>query len=112
MSYPLKPVADIVASAFVPKVVISVDYNDVDELINSYFNSKERKYECVAYEEWGNSESHDFELKKEKLDAHDKKLIEKAKQGKFEHFSTRVYLQHLVNEGILPEGEYLIEIFW
>lgn len=103
------------------KVVYEIDYNDLDEIINEYFidltipwkkGDSERAYEIVAYEYWGNGESHSETLEKKPLTPYEQGFVDDAKLGKWRHYSTGTYLQELVNADILPEGELIINIFW
>lgn len=44
-------------------------------------------------------------LKSYELDA-----VKKARLGKWEHYRLAVYLTHLCNEDVIPEGNYLIRV--
>ncbi len=88
---------------------IEVDYNDLDESITEFLKNKGRddQYECVAYEEWGNYESHDFDIDGD-VNEDDKKRILTGDL----HFQTSSILNWMAEEGIIEKGNYKIDIFW
>lgn len=90
------------------KVIYEVDYNDWDEFINKYYGIKQ--YEIVAAEEYGNYESHSFTAKKG--EDYDEEDIRDLKSGKFVPWVTHDIFQDLANNDAIPEGEYLISVFW
>ncbi len=92
------------------KVVIEVDYSELDELIEKQYG---RKYECVAYEEWSNYESHSFDVQKEKLDDYDKEKIDNwnSKNGSGMYMTT-IFLNDMCNRGVIEPGEYLVNVYW
>jgi len=100
------------------KPIVEIDYNDIDALITEFFTGytipyprefQGKVYECVAYEEWNNYETHSFDIEPQKINNED---FEKAKRGKWEHFSTNDYLNHMCAEGVIPECELYISIYW
>ena len=104
----------LAASEF--KAVCKINYNDLDEIITEFFCGPKPEnswwkspYEMVAYEEWGNYESHEFAVRKEKMDETD---VEEAKRGKWNHYSTSRLLNHLCAEGIIPECELIVKVYW
>lgn len=96
-----------------PIIVINVNYYDVDDLITNYFNPKKlgkKEYECAAYEEWCNDEDHKITIQKRQLKSYELKAVKEARLGKWEHYRLAVYLTHLCNEDVIPEGNYLIRV--
>ena len=87
------------------KTYREVDYNDLDNFISEVFGIK---YECVAYEEWGNYQSHSFDVTPEELDDHYK---EELKEGDF-HYMLGCLLNDACHQGLLQPGDYLINVFW
>lgn len=94
------------------KVVIEVDYNDVDDLITRNFpNMKGGQYECVAYEEWGNYEDHSMDING-KLDYGLEDIHKMMDSGIWPHYQTSTILNYLCSLGVIEPAEYLISIFW
>lgn len=93
------------------KTVISMDYSEVDKHINdNFFNDvidNRKRFSCIASEEWGNYQSHEFDLDGD-LDEYE---IEDIEDRKF-MYMTHTYLNKLVQMGVIPKGKYLIEIYW
>lgn len=101
------------------KAVRKIDYNDLNELITEYFIGPHPEgkwwsnpYECVAYEEWGNYESHEFDVEKGQLDKNDLEDIEEAKKGEWPRYNTGLLLNYLCDEGVIPECELIVKISW
>jgi hypothetical protein len=94
------------------KVVVEVDYNDVDDLVNRHFPNMRNPYECVAYEEWGNDQDHSMDIDG-KLDSDDiKDIHEMMNRGKWKHWRTRALLNYLCSLGVIEPAEYLISVSW
>ncbi len=92
------------------KVFTEIDYHELDALINKFYGIT--SYNCVAVEEWNNDEDHSFSFEKESLDEYQEKEIEEIKASKLPMYSVSTVMQDLVNNDILPEGNYLISICW
>jgi len=116
MTTPTLPEKFLAAATF--KAVCEINYNDLDKLITEFFTGMtipnpewgKKCYESVAYEEWGNDEDHSFDVSKgEKID---EDLIQKAKNGKWEHFSLNDYLNYMCDSGIIPECELIVSVCW
>lgn len=88
--------------------LIKMDYNEVDDLINKhFFPDKVGHFECIASDEWCNYESHEMDLDGI-LEDYDEEDIQERKYS----YMTCTYLNKLVQMGVIPKGEYLIEVFW
>lgn len=92
------------------KVINELDYNDFDRIVQEVYD---KPYEIVADEEAGNYQAKTYgDVKKEELDEFDVEQLEKFKNtGKY-YYLSRIILQDLVNNDYLPEGDFVIEIFW
>lgn len=89
---------------------ISVDYNDIDNLITSFFGQEVKNgYECVPYQEWSNDSKQSFDIDGNEFD---QVTINKAYEGRWEHYAIRDYLQYMCYKKAIPAGEYLITISW
>lgn len=95
------------------KAFIEMDYNELEKLITKYLDLPEC-YEVVACEEWNNDSSYAFNIKKEPIKyAWEVDDLIKIKNTKIvPNFRTRLIMQDMVNNDILPEGEYLINVSW
>lgn len=87
------------------KVIREVDYHNLDDFISEVFGIE---YECIAYEEWGNSQSHLFEVTPKELDEYDQDKIE---EGDYHHILSGL-LDEACHRGLLEPGEYLIDVYW
>lgn len=87
------------------KTIIEMDYKELDELISKEFGID---YECVAYEEWSNGESHEFAVEPNTLDEYNSNNL---KTGKL-HYLTSGLLDELCFQGKLEAGDYLISVSW
>lgn len=92
------------------KTIHSVDYNEVDRAINDFLRSKGLKptFEMVADEELMNNISKTYNIEKEQPSEYDMGQIQIGRYG----FQTRVLLNWMAFEEVIPEGEYVVEIFW
>lgn len=92
------------------KTMTTVDCTDLDLFFTEVYG---HPVELVPYEEWSNYESHDFSIEKEELDAWDKAKLKKFReQGVQFRGMTRVLLTDCANRELLPEGEYLVTVYW
>lgn len=84
-----------------------LDYNDFDDLVNKYIDGI-KDYEVVAYEEWNNDSSHMYrgDGKLDELDIDSLKVISNKM------YKSHIYLNKLVELGVLPVGNYRIEVSW
>ncbi len=85
------------------------EYDEIDNLVNANFPQVKGKYECLAYEEWGNDEAHTFNVYADvESDEHD---VEEFKEGKF-HYKLSYLLCELARMGKLPftKGELIVEV--
>lgn len=94
--------------------LIEVDYNELDKQVNKFLIKQGVKwkhagdrFECIAEEEWGNDQSHSFDVDG-KIDADDKKRI---LGGEFS-WQTGAILNWMAAEGEIPKGEYKIDVCW
>lgn len=93
------------------KTVFEVDYNDLDDKITQFLESKgypfnETGYECIAENEWNNDSCHLWPITN-KLSEYTRKKIEKLG-----HLGTGEIMDWMCSEGLIEPGEYLITICW
>ena len=94
------------------KAVFEVDYNDLNDFINTEYGFGPRQFEVVADQEWGNDESHSIILSKRELPEYDKLFLEKFKKSEKVSYVLYIILQDLVNRDRLAPGEYIIDVSW
>ena len=108
------------------KCVIELDYNELDRLIEGYFNLRPGSYYSVAYNEWNNYSNYTFDVEAKPLNDEELTSVLKAaeKTGEptegyggntFRHpdgLSTADLLNHICAKGKLVAGEYLVTVFW
>lgn len=97
------------------KSIISVDYTAIEQLIDRHYGAKagfKDSFELPCIEERGNYQDWDVEIRKEEIDEYDLEYLTPNDKGRYRNFSTLTLLTDLCNKGIIPDGDYLIEIFW
>jgi hypothetical protein len=94
------------------KVVIEIDYNDVDDVITRHFPNMNGRYECVAYEEWGNYQDHSMDIDGQLDDDELEDIHEMINTGRWPHWRTSDILNYLCKMGVIEPAEYLISVFW
>lgn len=99
------------------KTVFEMDYNDLDRLINLYFFGSEYpegySYECVAENCWVNDSAQTFTI--DGIGYCDMKDVEEFGKDpvNFDYPpSTYDLMNYLYLKGILPKGNYVIEVSW
>jgi hypothetical protein len=96
------------------KTVIDASYRDIENIIDAVFKNERHKggYELPCYEEMGSSDhacSMDIDIKPEKLEEDEATQIF---QGKWPKYNTRSMLCEICRRGLIPAGNYLINISW
>lgn len=87
-----------------------LDYSDFEQFVQEVYG---RSVEIVPAEEWGNDEDHTFKVKKavmRKWDA--ERMLSFQENGDYGLGITRVLFQDMVNNDLIEEGEYLIQVSW
>lgn len=96
------------------KLVLQVDYNDLNEFITQAYGLTQ-PYEVVAEEEWGNDQSHTLLVEKRELDEdelEDIVTMEATKGKRIPSYTTSTLLDDLCNKGLIEPGEYLVRVTW
>lgn len=94
------------------KTVKEICYSDLDLSITEFLKSKgysdknfdKYGYECIAENEWGNYQSHSFDVEPELPDEEDQRDVT--------WLGTGGILNWMCFDGILEKGEYLINVCW
>ena len=91
-------------------------YHYVDDLIQEHFAPRFAEYSCVAAEEWSNDTAQTMDLHLREYNEDERQEVQDAladdsSDDSFQ-YRTRLLLSELVRRDILPEGEYLIDIYW
>lgn len=92
------------------KVVNELDYSDFERIVQEVYDCP--KYNFVADMEGRNGEAQTFSIKKEPIGIYEYQRLEEFIQTKKYRYLAPTLLQDLVNIDYLPEGDYVIEIFW
>ena len=94
------------------KTVNEVDYDDVDQAIAEFLKSKGfdlgRRYECVCEEEWQNDMKKEWQIEPNLPKDYDLKRFAENNFG----FRTRTILDWMCADGLIPAGNYLIDVSW
>ena len=99
---------------------IKVEYGDLERFISEVINAGmlpevtwRGNYQIVAYQEWGNYESHELDITKE--------WVEKYPPGEFElkdlaagkiMFQLETIMTLMAQKEIIPFGNYLVNVSW
>lgn len=95
------------------KVFITMDYNDLDNLITDVFAFPGENYECIAENCWSNDVQHDFNIDGKLSNWDEKDIAEMQTKKKFyDGAGTYTILNYLCHHGIIVAGTYLIEVSW
>jgi hypothetical protein len=89
------------------KVVIEVDYRDLDKLVTQVYGDKD--YSFVAVELCGNDSTHSFAVDGQIFDEDSVKQI---KQGNVPDYANGVLLNLLCKEGYIKKGIYNVGVCW
>lgn len=95
---------------FIEKKVFLADYGDVEQLIKEFYGFDE--YSIPCQEVCANDVSLKYNLNGVISDWENEQLIKVLKTKMPSMFSTQLYLNNMVSVGILPKGEYVIEVSW
>lgn len=82
-----------------------MDYSDFDGLVNSYFDLK--YFDFVQSGNRLNNSSYIFDVRA--CHAHWYNL---TNEWWYEYNAASIALSHLCGDGIIPEGTYLIKVYW
>lgn len=96
------------------EVIYKIEDTELDNLISDYYGVN---YEVVPYEELSNGEDKEFKVVfSDKPSAWSKNALEAGSllmdTKKIKHFTTEKYLTYMAMQGMIPEGNYLISLFW
>ena len=84
---------------------LKVDYSEIEEIINEHYGFDD--YSLASAEEVGNDVLLQWNIDGV-VDEYDAEQI----VARAESYYTRAYLNDLAQQGIIPKGEYLIDISW
>lgn len=97
---------------FIERTYTCVDYSDMDALLNKHFPNLEISF--PADFEMSNDSHKLITVENEPFDEWDQAQYDKLIKG--EECTTwapsRLLMQNLCQQGILPAGEYLVEVCW
>ena len=90
---------------------IEVDYSDLDAFISEVYG---HDFESAACEEWSNDSQHKIIIPgKYVFSDDDYESIQRFRRGDgYDSFILRAIMQNMVNNDVLPPGNYLISVSW
>jgi hypothetical protein len=89
--------------------VHEMDDNEFDELVLTRYG---HDFAFAADRECGNDTQHRFEVQRKPLDEWEQADLDKFTTSGEGSFLARMLLKDLVNQQVLPEGIYLINVSW
>lgn len=97
-----------------PKTVYEVDYQDLERYIEECYGFTAGRVELPVIEEWGNYADHTFFVEKGEIEkSWEMEKLEKFKRNPSStNFILRTILKDLCNQDKLPQGDYLVKVFW
>lgn len=90
------------------KRIFEVDYSDFDKFVTAIYGGN---FEFVADHEAENYSSYDFSAPNCHMDFNGEEEA-KIRKGKFNGVSVHALFNVLHKDGHIPEGEYIIKVFW
>jgi hypothetical protein len=97
---------DFVASHVKAVSFYQIDYSDLENLVNSYFDL-DGDYDFVQTKECRNDSTHTFNVKRSDAAVHPLE-----DEWYYSYGATYTALGHLCADGIIPEGTYLVDVCW
>ncbi len=97
-------------SPFKTKIVHQIDYFDFDEFIKKHYQKSD--FEFCADQESRNDSSHSFSVSKHPMSDYELKRLNKFKSDQRVDFISSTLLNDLCNKGIIPEGQYIVNVSW
>lgn len=95
------------------KTFHTVSYSDLEDFIQEHFNHPD--YSFPADQECSNDSSHTFYVGSGEIwefDEYDQKDVREFMNGRNPSFITGRLMQHMFEQRLIPEGEYLVEVSW
>jgi hypothetical protein len=93
--------------------VTRMSYHEFEEIVKKSYGLEGSDWSFVATEECDNDSVHDFSpVKKECLSEYDQQSLVDLRAGKNPTYINHTIFQDLVNNDVLPAGNYLIEVMW
>lgn len=94
------------------KIFHVLEYQEFDNLVNEHLKPA-LYYEVVPDQEWSNDESHTFSVTEEEYTESDREEVQEFIANKGLSFtSPALLLSELATRGVIPWGEYIIEVCW
>ena len=92
------------------KTVHQVDYSDFDSYVEEVYG---QVFEFVAEEEANNYTSKTYQVKKGPLNKWNQEDVDRFKAtGSHPRPSAGALLQDMANQDLIPEGDYIIKVYW
>lgn len=96
---------------FKEEKIFRVEYNELDRFIQEAYGNKE--FSVVSDQEGRNDSSLSFgDISDRELDEYDLEVLDSFKKGKNPGFCTHVILNDLCVRGLIPPGDYIVDVCW
>ena len=108
-------IKDVVSQGIEQKTAYYTDYPTLVKIIELYFDLQRGDYELIALEEVGSLQgAADWEINVQPRlpDKYCEKVIEDVKNKKPKQWGTRTILNYLCYHGVIPAGDYIIDVSW
>lgn len=89
-----------------------LDHHEFNKLVNEHLKPSE-EYEVVPDQEWNNDESHSYSAQQADYSSADRHDVAAYLRGEPDAWvSPGQLLSELADRGVIPWGEYIIEVSW
>lgn len=96
---------------FKEEKVFRLDHDELDRFIAKVYGLKD--FSVVMTEEASNDSTLSFaEISARKQDEYDLEMLDNFKQGINRRFFTHVILNDLCIQGLIPPGDYIVDVCW
>jgi hypothetical protein len=93
---------------YTTETVIRCDYKEIERIVQKHY--KVKNWSIVADQECNNDSSLSFSVRC-KLDKYDKERVKDFKKDD-DTFMSNALLDNLCFLGLIPEGEYIVDVMW
>jgi len=94
---------------FVIQTIRSVDYKDFDNFVSHIYG---HKFQIVSDQGLSNDSESKFIGRKQELSLYEQKCLDEFVKVGCGDYLAHIIFTDLVNRDLIPEGLYLVEVFW
>lgn len=109
-----RTIQELVETGIKSETVLTTDYSVIERIIETHFDLEPNSYELPCIEERGSGSGEFWEVSvgPRLPDKYDQKYIDAVKNKKPINYGTRAILCYLCFYGVIPSGNYMIDISW